>query len=81
MDSQQREDSEHGCTLYQCENNSQQLRDGPSGQVHMARLHNVEMQPYLHYRFLLLETRRVTDFESLDSFDAWFDRQAKVAHR
>ena len=52
-----------------------------SGQVHMARLHNVEMQPYLHYRFLLLETRRVTDFESLDSFDAWFDRQAKVAHR
>jgi hypothetical protein len=46
--------------------------------VHLAKLQNVELQPFLHYRFLLLQARRAADFGSAQEFNDWYDRQSRV---
>eukprot|EP01050_Picozoa_sp_SAG11_P000264 SAG11_NODE_7_length_31267_cov_19.541966_2_plen_839_part_00 len=47
--------------------------------VHLARLQNVELLPWLHYRFLLLQTHRAADFDGDSAaFCEWFDRHCGV---
>lgn len=49
-----------------------------AGVLGAAELQGVELEPYLHFRFLLLETHQPQDFESDQEFVDWFDRQANV---
>jgi hypothetical protein len=55
-----------------------QVKDLDLAAVHLAELQGIELEPYLHYRFLLLETHSRRDFDSLADFERWFDRQAGV---
>ena len=55
-----------------------QLKDIDLAAVHLAELQGVNLEPYLHYRFLLLETHRGSDFERVQDYETWFDRQATV---
>ena len=55
-----------------------QVKDVDLAAVHLAELQGHELEPFLHYRFLLLETHQSQDFDSDKDFCAWFDRQANV---
>lgn len=49
-----------------------------AGVLGAAELKGVQLDPYLHFRFLLLETHTPQDFETDEEFVEWFDRQASV---
>lgn len=56
-----------------------QVRDVDlAGVLGAAELKGIQLDPYLHFRFLLLETHQAQDFDTDDEFVDWFDRQANL---